>query len=750
MNKTMFSGWKDVFFFTFKQGFGKRYKIVSLILALILLAVGLAINIVSAIGQKKDDNISPIEKVYVIDESGIGDINWHDSKQLDREQFPNVTFEQTSSDIEELGLKLKDNEATSVITKITKEKNSYRVSIYIPYGSEVTTDDGENLAKAEKAIVQEGLIRASDIDKDKISYVVSSMDTEFSTVGEEAKDTNELMLTTVVPMFFMLGLYFMVIIYGQSMGQIVSVEKSSKLMETLLVMTRPYGLIFGKIIATSALAIIQIALWVVALLGGFVAGDVIAHNLVYSAYENNVLTMLKDVASQEASKAFSVEAIILTLIAVCLAFIFYCMLAGAISSFASKADELGTVMMFYNMFIMIGFIGSYLLPMMIGKEWIKVLIRLIPMSAAFLIPSEILVGTVSTGAGVVYLIVLFGWIILTAVLAGKIYRDQVFYRGQSLKYRLPWMKNSKEDEDEEQWQILHDEAGRPLEKSQRIGYFFIAVSPLVIFFIIQILTSLVLTNVMTRIDLKGIDLNSWEAKDFADYYHGIEPLLNPMTVMVSHILIITTFGLWMYFVFRINGDGKQVGIKSLPGRKIAVIVGVCVAIGLSLCAFANGTVAIESALMPSIVEDYIEMANSSGFGISPFAIFAAVCLAPIGEEFLCRGVCLYFGKKALGKFWYANILQALLFGILHMNWVQGIYAFFIGLVLGVLVEKYKSLLPSVLVHFVVNFSSSTWVPKVFGDVNMTLTIGIVLVTIPGIIVITYLIYDRMSIKREQD
>jgi hypothetical protein len=38
-------------------------------------------------------------------------------------------------------------------------------------------------------------------------------------------------------------------------------------------------------------------------------------------------------------------------------------------------------------------------------------------------------------------------------------------------------------------------------------------------------------------------------------------------------------------------------------------------------------------------------------------------------------------------FWVANILQAVLFGIYHMNPLQGIYAFFIGLFLGYVCHK---------------------------------------------------------------
>lgn len=746
MKNNMFSGWKDVFLFTLRQALGQKYKIITVIIALVLFAGGFGANVLMASGQKKDDNISPIEKVYVIDESGIADINWNTSKQIDKEQFPKVHFESATSGIEEMGISLKDNETTSVIAKITKGKYKYEINVFIPFGSDVTDDDGENLAKAIKNIVHEGLIGASGIDNEKIVYVVSSMNTEFRTVGENAKSDSVLLLTTVFPIVFMFGLYFMVLIYGQSMGQIVSVEKSTKLMETLLVMTRPYGLIFGKIIATSATAILQMAVWITAAIAGFFIGDGFARNSVYNGYNNKILLMFEEIIADESVKAFTNASIILTVIAVCLAFLFYCMLAGAISSFASKADELGSVMMFYNMFIVIGFFGSYIIPSSVGQEWVKVVIRLVPMSAAFLLPGEILLGTVKAGAAIVYLLVLAAWIVLTAVFAGKVYKDQVFHRGQSLKDRLPWTKADRNDDSNEQWQILHDEDGRPIEKSQKIGYFFLAVSPLAIFLVIQVLASLVLTNVMTRFDLRGINLDTWEVKDFVNYYHGIEPLLNPMTVMISHLLIITTFGIWMFFIRKGIDRNNIIHIKSLFEKKIFIMIGLCIVCGLCLCAIANGVVAIEAVVIPSVVEDYMEMAESAGLGTSIFAMLAAVCMAPVGEELLCRGICMHFGKKAFGKFWYANILQSLVFGVLHMNWVQGVYAFIIGLVLGILVERYDSLLPAMLVHFVVNFSSSTWVPKLLGNMNLDFGSGIVLVTIPGIIVIVLLYCSRKVLK----
>ena len=51
-----------------------------------------------------------------------------------------------------------------------------------------------------------------------------------------------------------------------------------------------------------------------------------------------------------------------------------------------------------------------------------------------------------------------------------------------------------------------------------------------------------------------------------------------------------------------------------------------------------------------------------------------------------------------------NIIQAFYFGMIHLNLVQGIYAFLLGIVLGAVVKRYGTLKASMYLHFVINFS----------------------------------------------
>lgn len=74
-----------------------------------------------------------------------------------------------------------------------------------------------------------------------------------------------------------------------------------------------------------------------------------------------------------------------------------------------------------------------------------------------------------------------------------------------------------------------------------------------------------------------------------------------------------------------------------------------------------------------------------------------VCLVgPILEEFLCRGVVLNLCSQVSVKF--GIFMSALLFGVMHMNIIQGINAFVMGLVLAYVATKAKSIVPSIIMH----------------------------------------------------
>ena len=102
-----------------------------------------------------------------------------------------------------------------------------------------------------------------------------------------------------------------------------------------------------------------------------------------------------------------------------------------------------------------------------------------------------------------------------------------------------------------------------------------------------------------------------------------------------------------------------------------------------------------------------------GFTGSPviLQVISVGIVAPVAEEFLMRGVVM---NRLLGyvRVLPALLIQAALFGILHMNLLQGLYAGVLGLLLGYVYIKYGSLLMTIVFHITLN-TLSVLLPESF-------------------------------------
>lgn len=241
----------------------------------------------------------------------------------------------------------------------------------------------------------------------------------------------------------------------------------------------------------------------------------------------------------------------------------------------------------------------------------------------------------------------------------------------------------------------------------RIGYFFLSLTPAVACLVLQIGIGMVYAIGMGVIKMVLFMMeNPGVSQSVAmDYY--MEEVMNALVggVFMYHLLSLPIFGLWYYFGCKkpkLKQSVKNVSCKAV----VIAILG-----GIVMLLMSNALVGIETYIMPELVENFVESMETMDIGFDILATLATVVLAPIGEEILCRGLILYYAKKAFPKFWMANILQAFLFGVIHANLIQGIYAFAGGLIIGWLAERYKSLLPCMLMHFVVNFSTTFWFDK---------------------------------------
>jgi membrane protease YdiL (CAAX protease family) len=172
-----------------------------------------------------------------------------------------------------------------------------------------------------------------------------------------------------------------------------------------------------------------------------------------------------------------------------------------------------------------------------------------------------------------------------------------------------------------------------------------------------------------------------------------EAYLETLTYVLPIIWIII-FYLW----YRKLTEKEEVHkVKLFTFKNIILLI--LVGIGCQLV--IEGLMDLILPYFEKLSKEYTELMEQA-FGGNPVLVFiSVVILAPFSEELIFRGVIF---KKAIrfNSFVVANILQALLFGIFHMNIVQGIYAFGGGLAMGYVAYKYKTIMASILLHLFFN------------------------------------------------
>lgn len=110
---------------------------------------------------------------------------------------------------------------------------------------------------------------------------------------------------------------------------------------------------------------------------------------------------------------------------------------------------------------------------------------------------------------------------------------------------------------------------------------------------------------------------------------------------------------------------------------------------------------IISGLPESFVRTYDNAAEIIYKSDKLTMIVAVVFAGPIFEELLFRGV-IYNRVKDMSNNIAGIIISAVVFGIFHMNWVQGIFAGIFGVFLALVYYKYKSILASIIMHMANN------------------------------------------------
>jgi membrane protease YdiL (CAAX protease family) len=137
-----------------------------------------------------------------------------------------------------------------------------------------------------------------------------------------------------------------------------------------------------------------------------------------------------------------------------------------------------------------------------------------------------------------------------------------------------------------------------------------------------------------------------------------------------------------------------------PGKGISAarIVLVAALLGISL----NNILSMSPLVGMS--EGFAQATEDFYAGTFALELIGSAFLTPVLEEMVYRGIVYTRLKRHLGVT-PAVVLSAFVFGLMHFNIVQFLYAFVLGLMLALIMEKYSHVCAPILAHMTVNLIS---------------------------------------------
>ena len=167
-------------------------------------------------------------------------------------------------------------------------------------------------------------------------------------------------------------------------------------------------------------------------------------------------------------------------------------------------------------------------------------------------------------------------------------------------------------------------------------------------------------------------------------------MLSESMVLLPGLLIATFSGAEVGEIFRFK--------KIKPGTAVMVVLFIFCLEPL-ISAVNSISLLFSDNAAAEIAEQYINE-NSSFL----YVLMVIGIIGPLAEELAFRGI-IYAGLRKSGRIFGAIMLQAFLFGLMHLNLNQFCYAFLLGIAFGILNEMTLSLWPGIIGHIMINSGS---------------------------------------------
>ncbi|MDD2361548.1 MAG: ABC transporter permease [Oscillospiraceae bacterium] len=395
-----------VFAFTFRDNIRKKVFIITTIIVLILIFAASSIPAIMGYLQDKpetDDKQS--YSCYVVDKDGLVPT----AIPVLKAQFPKIKFisgepqkavdykKSIASDKTKAMIEIIDNEGIP----------SLRFTITDFLSGTPTTQMTELLRNE----IVRGMLSKEGVSEATTGIVLSGIVSEVIPTGK--MDVTGYALGIVLTMVMFFAIYF----YGYGVAMSVASEKTSRVMETLIVSAKPSRILLGKCIAMGALGLLQLTIFIVAAAG---------------AYKFIVPADFTIAGVPLALSSFTPTSALLILVYFLLGYSLFAMINSVCGATVSRAEDLQSAMTPSILISMISFYSAYVV-MFMPDPGIRRIVSCIPFTSPFIMPFRLLNESLLISDIIISICILIVAIVIVSALSIRLYSASVLHYGQRLK-----------------------------------------------------------------------------------------------------------------------------------------------------------------------------------------------------------------------------------------------------------------------------------------------------------------------------
>lgn len=433
-------GTKQIFCFTLIQGLkSKSIKISTIILCAIILCIVPVMTVINKDTKNKDKS-TKIKKVMVIDGSGIGIAE--ELSKIEDDLYGDIAYENADIDYENLDedAKLKDiyqfkKDADYVYLVVTYTGESFASQVYFDKESKISEKDAGNYSQFLSDNF--GKILADKYGITEEQAKVLDAQTVVTYASEELADKDKVDAhenTKYAVIYGMMMIMMFVLAYGgERIAMSITVEKSSKIIDMLMVSVKPMAIVVGKICANLTILFVQIAL-----MGLSYLGSIVINGLIFNDGKIYIPGNVRNIFNPNNFAGVSVGNIILGIFIFVFGFVLYGMIAGVAGASVSKTEDISEGIKLYTFLLIIcAYVVIFFISDRVYTEQgiFTYIVEYVPLTSVMYVPAGLLTGYVSLTTGLISAAIMCIATALITIFVADIYESMIYYNGKPLKIK---------------------------------------------------------------------------------------------------------------------------------------------------------------------------------------------------------------------------------------------------------------------------------------------------------------------------